>query len=63
MHRCQVPWEYIPGAAAFLGGREKRENVLVLVRGGLRPQDLEMACGPLLVAIGGRLLRIYPGDS
>lgn len=52
-----------PWGCSFSGRNREREDVFVLIRGGLGPQDLETACGPPFVAIGGRLLRIYPGDS
>lgn len=54
VHVWQIPREYVSG---------RREDVLVFIGGGLRPQALEMASGPPLVPIGGRLLRVHPGDG
>lgn len=52
-----------PWGGSFSGTRGEREDVLVPVGGELRPRDLEVACGPPLVPIGGRPLGVYPGDS
>ena len=52
-----------PQGSGFSGRRGEQEDVLAAVRGALRPRDLEVACGPPLIPIGGRPFGVHPGDS